>query len=147
MKKASLNLKKVFFASWAVLTAQVAHAGDLYCGANTEKVPASGVYDKSAFWEKVDPSKHSMHFLLADGSVVKMEETTPEIVQKIEDGALGFSIYFAEGKTYLFIGKVKINRENGKHEIQFTDTVMAGAADGSSPLVMGNGAIFMCKDL
>lgn len=136
MKRASTILAMI-------LGSQVVSAADLYCGANVEQVPGSQVYNKLVFWEKIDTTKPTSHYLLADGTLIKASELTPESLAKIIDGTLALSISFIEGRPQLFLGKVKRN-ESG--EVKFTDIAMASSFNGNSHLLVANGAALLCKE-
>jgi hypothetical protein len=134
-------VKKAFVTALAVLVSQTAFAGDLYCGSNIEKVPGSQVYNKLLFWEKVDQT--NIHYLLADGTLLSQKNVTPEAFAKIVDGTLVMGITFNQGKPQIFIAKVKRNNNT----INFTDMAHATSLDGSSPFLMANGVVLMCKEL
>lgn len=126
-----------------ILGSHIASAADLYCGANVEQVPGSQVYNRLVFWEKIDTTKPTSHYLLADGTLIKASELTPESLSKIVDGTLALSISFVEGRTQLFLGKVE-RTESG--EIKFTDMAIASSFNGDSPLLVANGAALLCKE-
>lgn len=136
-------MKKTLLTVLAVILGSQANAADLYCGASVEKDPGSHVYNKSVFWEKADTAKPTVHFLLADGTQVKSDELTPESYAKVIDGTLALGISFTEGRTQLFVGKVKRNKEN---QIQYADMAMAGSFNGNSSFLNANGAVLMCKE-
>ena len=143
MKKVTTTLIAVIMGSMA-LTA-TAQAADLYCGANTEQILGSQVYNKLLYWEKTDRTKPSSRFLLADGTVLKSEELTPESAAKIADNSISFTVSFTEGRPQLLIGKVK---RNSKNEINFTDVALSGPLDNSAgAFLVANGSVLMCKEL
>lgn len=138
-------MKKTILTTLVViLGASFAQAGDLYCGANTEKVPGSQTYDKLVFWEKMDTAKTKTLFILKDGTVIHSENLTLELMAQIADGATNLGVSFPQGKPQLFIGKVKRNKSN---EIQTEHLAMAGTLDESkSPMLLANGVSLLCRE-
>ncbi len=136
-------MKKYLLTLAVTILSQAAFASELYCGANSEKVPGSQVYDQLLFWEKANPTKSTVRFLLSDGTLLKIEEATPEVIAKVVDGTTAMSITFVENRPQLFTGKVK---RNERSEMQFTNMAMAGSFNGNSPMLIANGVILTCKE-
>lgn len=126
------------------LGSHLVQAADLFCGANVEQVAESGNYDRLVFWEKAEPTKLVIRYVLADGSVLKSDKMTIEDHKKIIDGTLVIWISSNDGRPSLVSGKVK--REiNGN--IKFTNMALASTFNGNSPMLLANGAMIMCKEL
>lgn len=138
MKKGLLTVLMV------VLGSQIAKAADMYCGANIEQASGSGIYNKLVFWEKVDTAKAVLYLLKDDGTLIKGEQFTPDLIANIPDGTLALSASFNYGKTTLFLGKVK---RTGPTQINFTNGAIATALNSNSPMLMANGAALYCKEL
>lgn len=127
-----------------VLIGSTALASELYCGANIETDPGSQNYNKLVFWEKVDPSKPLTHFLKPDGTLLIVNEATPEAYEQIENGSLALGISIFAGRPTVFIGVVK---RNGNNQIEFAETALAGSLDGYEPLLISHGVSLVCKQM
>ncbi len=138
------TMKKTAMILATILLSTFAQAADLYCGANIEKEPGSNVFNKLVFWEKMNVTKSFTNFLLADGTLIKNTDLTPEILNKIPDGTLALGVSFTEGRPNLFLAKVKRSNTN---EIKFIDTAIASTLSGHEPFLMANGASIVCKQL
>lgn len=136
-------MKKLIATVLTMMVAQTTFAADLYCGASAESTPGSNVYNKSIFMEKIDSEKALMRFLLADGTLVRVEEMTQEKLAKIVDGTKVMSVSFSEGKPSLFIGTV--TRKN--NEINYTSTAHAISLDGKGTMLLANQISLFCKEL
>lgn len=141
-------MKKYLLALVVGLLSQATMAADLYCGANIEEIPGSQIFNKLIFWDKTDTTKPNLRFLLADGTLIKSEEFTPSVMEKIVDGTLAMSISFNETRPTLFLGKVKRNEKN---EIAFIDTVLSSSLKGngtsSGIMLIAHGATLSCLEL
>ena len=138
-------MKKFIVTALVALVSQTAFAGELHCGVNIETTRGSQVYNKSVFWEKVDTSKHTTHFLLKDGTLLRQQDLTPDTLAQITNGSLGMSISFSpEGKAQVFLAKVKRNKNN---EVTFINNAVATSASADDLFLMANNAVIMCKEM
>ena len=134
---------KTLFMILALTTGiQAAHASEIYCGANRESNPGSQVYDKNLFWEKADPTKHVVRFLLPNGTLVDGANMSPETIAQLKDGTLALGFSFSEGRPNLFIGKTK---RLANSEITFEQMAAATTLNGSSPMLMAHGLSLVCQ--
>jgi len=137
-------MKKIILIIATSILSQAALASELYCGANVEQNLGSQIYNKLVFWEKMDTSKSTVRFLLADGTLVKSDDLTPALLDKVVDGTLAISISFTEKRPQLFLGKVKRNQSNG---IQFVDMALSSSLNDNSPMLIANGASLLCREI
>lgn len=136
-------MKKIIGMVITVLVSKMALA-DMYCGANIEKEPGSQIYNKLVYWEKTETLKPSTRFLLQDGTLIRSETMTPELLAKVVDGTLALSVSFFEGRAYLVSGITKRAENN---EVRFINTAIASSLDGKSTILVANGASFLCKEM
>ena len=136
-------MKKVLVAVLTMMVSQIAFAGNLYCGSNVETSKGSGVYNKLVFWEKADTTKKVVRYLLADGTVLRSEEMTPDSLAKVIEGTVVVGYSFNQDRTQLFIGTVKRDQQN---HINFTDLAMGGSSTNGMPMLMANGATLICRE-
>lgn len=138
-------MKKAILTTIAsLLAAQIVHAGELYCGANIEQTPGSQVYNKLLFWEKADTSKATARFLLADGTLLKSDNITPEALAKIVDGTLVIGTSTLDGKVTIFSGRVKKDQTS---QIKYVNLAMAASMDSGTPLLIANDVSIVCKEM
>ncbi len=137
-------MKNLLIAILTVMSAQIASAADIYCGANVETTPGSQIYNKLLFWEKVDLSKPNFYFLLKDGTLLSRDTLTPDQLAKVVNGSIVLSVSFSDQKPQLFAGKVK---RNAKNEIGYTDVAIANSYQGVTPFLLANGVAMMCREL
>ena len=136
-------MKKVLAAVLTMMVSQIAFASDLYCGSNVETSKGSGVYNKLVFWEKADTTKNVVRYLLADGTVLRSEELTPDSFAKIVEGTVALGYSFNQDRAQLFIGTVKRDQQN---HINYTDLALGGGTITGMPLLMANGATLICTE-
>lgn len=138
-------MKKAIVTILTALVSQTAFAGDLYCGANVEKVKGSEQYDQSLFLEKVDASKPFIAYLLADGTVLRQQDITLETLAKVKNGDLVLGVSFnEEGKPTLFSGKVKREKQN---TLKYKNTAITVSFDSKNVMLVANRASLYCKEM
>lgn len=129
-------------AMMTVMTVPMAHAGELYCGANAEKEVGSGVYNKSLFWEKTDISKPKIRYVLADGTVISPELQNPDDLKKIVvDGTLWVGFMNQNNGLQLMSGSTY---HDAQGEIKYKNLAIASGVSEKQSLLMANGVAVMC---
>ena len=127
------------------ISAQVIHAGELYCGANTEEIPGSNVYNKLVFWEKAEASSAVVRFLLSDGTIIKADSTLALADwAKITNGTLAIGTSTLDGKVSVFSGCVVKNQSGN---ITYENLAVSVSVDGGTPILMANGVSIVCKEM
>ncbi len=124
-----------------VMNTAIANAGDVYCGANSESKKGSRQYDKLIFWEKADTSKSLAIIYKQDGTSVKVDGSTPDVMKQINDGDIAIFVSFSEGKAN--IGTAKVKRDAVK-VIDYQDLAVAVPGSGKSVTLLSNGLAVMC---
>lgn len=128
-------MKTMIVSTLIALSSQSALAASMNCAANVESKPGSMVYDKMIHSEKLEVANKSyVRFLLADGTVLKAEDITPEKMEKIDSTTRAFSITFLNEKPNLFIGRA--NKQG--QEIKFTNMAASGTFDGKTAYLIAN---------
>ena len=135
-------MKKAFAIAITLLATQLAHAGDLHCGANVETEPGSSVYNKNLFWEKSDLSQPKIRFVLADGTLVRPELQTPEELKaKIVDGTKWIGVSKNGERLQLMSGTAY---HDAKGELKYKNVALSNAINPTQPMLLANDVVVMC---
>lgn len=134
-------MKKVLATVLTVMVSQIAFAGDMFCGANVETTPGSQVYNKPVFWEKADITKHTVRYLLKDGTLIRAEDLTPATFDLIANGTKVLGYSFDQGRTQLFVGTVQRGMQG---QIQYTDLSFGLGTQAGQTMLMAGGATLSC---
>lgn len=136
-------MKKVLAVLALTCVSQMAFANIIQCTTSTETTKGSGKFDKTLLSEQVEVTKSYLRYILADGTVLRGENLTPEELRKVTNGTLTLGYSFSQGLLNMYIGTVE---KNEKNEVRLANLAMSGGNVTPMSYLISNGTVIACAE-